>query len=46
MKRVQTYISSELTHFVGRSLSSEEDQYKIFVKIIKTGIIRTRNNNS
>jgi hypothetical protein len=45
MERVQTYISSELTHFVGRSLASDEEQYMLLVKIINTGIIRTRNDN-
>jgi len=42
MAKTQTYISSELTHFVGRSLSSDEERYNLLVKIIKTGIIRTK----
>jgi len=37
MKKSQDYISNELTHFVGRNLNKEEDQYKLLVKIVKDG---------
>lgn len=45
MSRIQNYISSELTHFVGRRLLNDDERYNLLVDIIKTGIIRTRNNN-
>ncbi len=37
----QNYVSKELTHFVGRGLS-EKKQYDLFVKIIKSGILKTK----
>lgn len=33
----QRYVSNELTHFVGRSLASEADQYGLLVKILQAG---------
>lgn len=45
MNKLQSYVSSELTHFVGRSLTNDEERYNLFIEIIRTGIIRTRNNN-
>jgi hypothetical protein len=43
--RRQNYVSSELTHFVGRSLMSDDDRYALFVDIIKTGLIRGKVDN-
>jgi len=45
MSKTQNYVSSELTHFVGRSLENDEERYNLLVDIVKTGIIRTRNGN-
>lgn len=45
MGNTQNYVSSELTHFVGRSLENDEDRYQLLVKIIRTGRIRTRLDN-
>ncbi len=33
----QRYISNELTHFVGRRLSTEDKQFALLVRILKTG---------
>jgi hypothetical protein len=33
----QRYISKELTHFVGRKLSTEEARYGVLVEILKSG---------
>jgi len=35
----QRYISKELTHFVGRGLQSDEEQYDILKKILKEGYV-------
>lgn len=45
MGKTQNYVSSELTHFVGRSLENDEERYKLLVEIIRTGRIKTRNDN-
>ncbi len=37
MSPLQRYVSKELTHFVGRTLTEEEDQYKLLIKILKSG---------
>ncbi len=37
MLKIQRYISDELTHFVGKSLSSESDQYNLLVNILNSG---------
>ena len=37
MLKVQRYVSDELTHFVGKNLSNENDQYKLLVNILKSG---------
>ena len=34
---MQRYVSKELTHFVGKSLKSDEDRYNLLVKIIRNG---------
>lgn len=34
---MQRYVSSELSHFVGRGLEKQADQYEILVKILKSG---------
>lgn len=38
MGRVQRYVSEELTHFVGRGLP-EEDQYRLLVKVLRSGLL-------
>jgi hypothetical protein len=40
MKTIQRYISKELTHFVGRHLRTEEDQYELLRLILETGELR------
>lgn len=45
MSKSQNYISSELTHFVGRSLANDDERYQLLIEILRTGIIRTRNRN-
>lgn len=37
MSQAQRYISTELTHFIGRKLSNEEEQYSLLVNIINSG---------
>ena len=39
MHKLQRYVSSELTHFVGRSLSGNEDQYNLLKLILESGWI-------
>jgi len=34
---VQRYVADELTHFVGREKTSEEEKYTLLVKILTTG---------
>lgn len=41
MRQGQNYISSELTHFLGRGLSQEE-QYTLMIKIVKEGVLKTK----
>ena len=36
---MQRYVSNELSHFVGRGLEKQADQYEILVKILKTGLL-------
>ena len=38
----QRYVSKELTHFVGRNEECEENQYKLLVKILKEGELKSR----
>jgi hypothetical protein len=42
MPLFQRYVSPELTHFVGRSLKSQERQYRLLKRIIKSGTLRAR----
>lgn len=37
MVKVQRYVSDELTHFVGKDLPDENDQYKLLIDIINSG---------
>lgn len=47
MPHIQQYVSTELTHFVGGSLSNEEEQYKLLVNILNTGwLTHPPHNNS
>lgn len=39
MPKIQRYISDELTHFVGKGLSSENDQYNLLVNILSSGCL-------
>jgi hypothetical protein len=39
----QRYISKYLTHFIGRSISDEDDQFELFIKIIKRGWLLAKN---
>jgi len=34
---IQRYISNELTHFLGKELRTEEEQYYLFLKILRDG---------
>lgn len=36
---IQRYVSSELAHFVGGNKSTKEKQYKVFVNILKQGLL-------
>ncbi len=38
---VQRYVSSELTHFVGRSLPTAEEQYRLLTEILVSGQLGT-----
>jgi hypothetical protein len=38
MADVQRYVSSELSHFVGKG-KSEEDQYRLLLEILRTGLL-------
>ena len=40
--RAQQYVSSELTHFVGRSLRSKEQKYRLLVEILRSGRLKAR----
>src|SRR5580698_4122832 len=40
----QRYISRELTHFVGRSLASEEQQFDLLATILRSGELRAPRN--
>lgn len=35
-----TYVSNELTHFVGGGLKTEQEQFQLLVKILRTGWLR------
>ena len=37
MVDVQRYVSSELSHFVGKDKTEEEQQYQLLLHILKTG---------
>ena len=37
MLKIQRYISDELTHFVGKSLSNENEQYDLLINILNSG---------
>lgn len=41
MSKNQRYVSRELTHFVGASVSEPEAQYQLLIKIIREGILLT-----
>jgi len=36
----QEYVSDELTHFVGRGLKTEEEQFRLLMEILRTGWLR------
>lgn len=36
---MQTYITSELTHFVGRSLADDESRYALLLRILRSGVL-------
>jgi hypothetical protein len=36
----QKYVSDELTHFVGRGLSTREEQFRLLIEIVRTGSLR------
>lgn len=42
MREGQNYVSTELTHFIGRGLKQDE-QFKLMIEIVKTGILKTKN---
>jgi hypothetical protein len=37
---LQRYVSKELTHFVGKSLASDDERYNLLLKILKEGLLR------
>jgi hypothetical protein len=37
---IQRYVSSELTHFVGRKLKSQRERYKLLKRIIRSGMLK------
>jgi hypothetical protein len=37
---LQRYVSKELTHFVGRSLPSDDERYKLLLKILNDGLLK------
>lgn len=39
MPPLQRYVSEELTHFVGRNLSSEEERYLLLLSILREGVL-------
>lgn len=41
----QRYVASELTHFVGKSAQTPEEQYRLLVKILTEGILRAGGKN-
>lgn len=45
MQNMQNYVSSELTHFVGRSLKTDDERYSLLINIIKSGILRGKIDN-
>jgi hypothetical protein len=42
MTEAQRYVSTELSHFVGRSLLTEEAQFELLVKILRSGHLSSR----
>jgi hypothetical protein len=42
MPLFQRYVSPELTHFVGGSLKTQEKQYRLLKRIIRSGTLRAR----
>jgi hypothetical protein len=36
----QKYVSDELTHFIGRGLKTEEQQFRLLIEILRTGWLR------
>ncbi len=36
----QAYVSRELTHFLGRSLGSDEERFQLLLKVLKSGELR------
>lgn len=45
MQNMQNYVSSELTHFVGRALKTDDERYNLLINIIKSGILRGKIDN-
>lgn len=45
MNKQQHYISNELTHFVGRSLLTDEERYSLFSQIVRSGLLKGRVDN-
>jgi hypothetical protein len=43
MTKLQRYVSKELTHFVGRSLSEDEERYNLLLKILRHPLLYTPN---
>src|ERR1700682_692447 len=37
---MQRYVSKELTHFVGKTLKSEDDKYRALLQIVSSGYLR------
>ncbi len=37
---MQRYVSRELTHFVGRGLRTQGERYKLFKRILRTGLLK------
>ena len=40
MTNRQAYVSDKLTHFTGRSLTTDPDRYSLLVQIIESGILK------
>lgn len=42
---LQRYVSTELTHFVGRSERDEDTQYRVLVTVLRSGLLTPRPDN-